>query len=443
MHILTNKSKWYTKIMSFENHPERRIKLNNWLLPVFIIALVITQIVSPQKTWEILIYGFGSAFLISSIWAYSLFKQLNFRREMSLGWAKVGDVFHEKFFIENRSRFPALWVSLVDHSNLPGYQVNAVWFVNRKTDKSWIKGSACYTRGNYSVGPTDIETSDPFGVFKVQIHYPEKKEMLVIPPVIQLSSIGIVSGELAGEGRQKKHSMQRTTTSTSVREYIPGDNLHTIHWLTSARRNDVYVRTFDKTPSSDWWILLDMDEKVQIGLNSEATDEYAIILAASIANRGLQIGRSVGLVAEGKKRVWLPPKTGTGMRWEILNNLATIDRGSTPLSQLIASHQRKIGRNTSAIIITSSVNDEWLSSLSKLINKGISATVLLLEPKEFGGKADASRIISTLAAWGVKYYQISPEIYSRPDVQNFFVEHDKYRKTSRQITGYLDWGKFK
>jgi len=412
-------------------------------MPVFIITLIAIQVVSPHKTWEILIYGFGCAFAISSIWAYSLFRGLNFRREMRLSWAKVGDVFHERFFIENSSRFPALWVSLIDYSNLPGHQVNAVWHVNRNADKSWIKGSACYTRGNFSVGPTDIEASDPFGVFKIKIHYPEKKEMLVIPPVIQLSSIGITSGDLSGEGRKKKQSILRTTTSTSVREYIPGDNLHTIHWLTSARRGDVHVRTFDKTPSSDWWIFLDMDENVQIGFDSNATDEYAIILAASIANRGLQIGRSVGLVAEGTKSIWIPPKAGTGMRWDILNNLATINRGITPLSKLIANHQKKIGRNTSAIIITSSVDENWLFSISKLKKKGISVTVLLLEPKEFGGKSDAKKIISTLASWGVKYYQISPDIYSRPDVHNFFIEQSKYQNTSKQITGYLDWGKFK
>jgi uncharacterized protein (DUF58 family) len=421
----------------------RKIRLDNWLLPLFIIALIVIQIFYPQKTWEILLYGFGSAFLLSFVWAYSLFKGINFKREMRLNWAKVGDVFHEKFNIENSSRFSALWVSLTDYSNLPDYQVNAIWHVKRKTDKSWIKGSACYVRGSFKVGPTDIETSDPFGVFKIQIHYPESREMLVIPPIIQLSSIGIASGDLSGEGKRKKQSINKTTTSTSVREYIPGDNLHTIHWLTSARRDDVYVRTFDKTPSSDWWILLDMDERIQVGSGNEATDEYAIILAASIANRGLQFGRAVGLVAEGKKSVWLPPKTGNGIRWEILNSLANIKCGTETLSSLIANNQRRIGRNTSAIIITASVDQEWLNSLSMLMKKGVTPTILMLEPKAFGGKLKSDNIISTLASWGVNYYQFTPEIYTRPDIHNFFVEQNTYKKTSRQITGYLDWGKFK
>ena len=179
----------------------RKIRLDNWLLPLFIIALIVIQIFYPQKTWEILLYGFGSAFLLSFVWAYSLFRGINFKREMRLNWTKVGDVFHEKFHIENSSRFSALWVSLTDHSNLPDYQVNATWHVKRKADKSWIKGSACYIRGSFKVGPTDIETSDPFGVFKVQIHYPESKEMLVSPPIIQLSSIGIASGDLSGGWR--------------------------------------------------------------------------------------------------------------------------------------------------------------------------------------------------------------------------------------------------
>ncbi|NIV34314.1 MAG: DUF58 domain-containing protein, partial [Anaerolineae bacterium] len=36
---------------------------------------------------------------------------------------------------------------------------------------------------------------------------------------------------------------------SSVREYLPGDSMRWIHWPTTARCDETFVRTFDSTPS--------------------------------------------------------------------------------------------------------------------------------------------------------------------------------------------------
>ena len=90
-------------------------------------------------------------------------------------------------------------------------------------------------------------------------------------------------------------------TASGVREYVPGDSLFSVHWLTSARWDDLYVRLFDRMPTSDWWVFVDMDKNVHLGEGAEATEEYSIILAASIADRGLRNGHAVGLVAYGRR----------------------------------------------------------------------------------------------------------------------------------------------
>jgi uncharacterized protein (DUF58 family) len=204
------------------------------------------------------------------------------------------------------------------------------------------------------------------------------------------------------------------------------------------------VRIFDLTPSSDWWIFLDMDEDVQIGESQSATEEYAIILAASIANRGLRSGRSVGLVAHGNEHIWLPPQHGSGQRWEILHSLATIQRGEVSLSTVLANTQRALGRSTSAIIITPSVDNDWLNALAALMQRDISITVLLLDPPSFGGEGNSLPILSKLTAWGANSYQITPDIYELPAVHDYFVWHKTMqgRSSSRFTYSDLDWGKF-
>jgi hypothetical protein len=72
---------------------------------------------------------------------------------------------------------------------------------------------------------------------------------------------------------------------------------------------------FDNTPSSDWWIFLDMNQQVQLGTGQDSTEENSIILAASLADRGLSQRHAVGMVANGQHTIWhLWPQR----RWEIL-----------------------------------------------------------------------------------------------------------------------------
>jgi len=422
----------------------RQLKLNGKIVVVFVVLLVIQQIIAPHKVWGILMVGMGGALLLGFVWARSLMKGLHFEREIRNHLAKVGDQLQERFVISNQGRFPAIWVSLIDHSDFPRYQVNTARFVRGRSVRRWLKGSVCYTRGYYTLGPTQLETGDPFGLFKVTIKYEKTQSMLVVPPVIPLPSIEIASGDRIGEGGTRVTTPKRTVTTSGVREYASGDSLFSVHWLTSARLDDLYVRVFDRMPTSDWWVFVDMDQAVQLGESEEATEEYSIILAASIADRGLRHGRAVGLVAHGDQRIWLPPQTGSGQRWEILRSLATVGRGENPMFSMLAETQRSLGRSTSAILITPSVNPDWLKALMSLMQRDIRVTVLLLDPSTFGGQDSPQPVLGKLSAWGINHYRITPEIYKRPMIRDYFVWQKSSHGTSSSSSftaSDLDWSK--
>ncbi|MGD2026295.1 MAG: DUF58 domain-containing protein, partial [Anaerolineales bacterium] len=232
----------------------REIKLNSVFVVFFVGILVFQQIFSPHKIWGILLIGFGGALILGYVWARSLMKGLNFERDVRNHLAKVGDQLQERFVISNQSRFPALWVAVLDNSTFPNYQVSTARFVRGKSLRRWIKGSVCYNRGVYNLGPTSLETGDAFGLFSVKIRYDRTETMLVVPPVIPLPSIEIATGDRIGEGGTRILTPIRTVTASGVREYAPGDSLYSVHWLTSARLDNLYVRLFDRMPTSDWWV---------------------------------------------------------------------------------------------------------------------------------------------------------------------------------------------
>lgn len=399
------------------DHLSRKIKIKNYTLPLMVIGLIIIQFFTSERAWEILLAAFGTAQLLSIAWAFSLRQGLTIGREMRQGWAQVGDRFSEQFIVTNRGFFPALAVSVIDHSNLPGYQSNVAWPVGGKFDRLWFMDSMCYKRGLYNVGPTEIFTGDPFGVFEITIRSDQTDEILVTPPIVPLRQIDLSSGDWQGDGGTRSKQFDRTVTAASVREYAPGDSLFSVHWLTSARRDDLFVRTYDQKPSSDWWIILDMERYVQIGKGLDSTDEYAAILAASVADRGLREDRAVGLIGEGSKTFWLPPRTGAGQRGEIMHTLAVMNRGGVPLKSLLAKAQRFMQRKSSAIIITPSINPEWLAPLSSLKQRGITTTVLFLDPEEFGSPEPGAPILNQLNTWGIHNYLIGKDIYTWPRIQ--------------------------
>jgi uncharacterized protein (DUF58 family) len=394
-----------------------KLKLNSWLLPVLVAITVISDLLTSYRGWRILSVGLGGALLIGYVWARSLSRGLDFSREMRFGWAQVGDRLVERFTLRNEGWAPAVWVEVLDQSTMPDYLASRGTGLPGNDSIRWHTEAICTRRGLFMLGPTRLRAGDPFGIFSVSLSYPSQLPLLVLPPIVPLPSIEIAHGGRSGAGRPRTNAVDRTVSASSVREYTPGDSPRWIHWRTSARRNDLFVRIFDGTPAGDWWILLDMDRHVQIGEGQDATEEHGVILAASLADKGLRQGHSVGLVAYGEELVWLPPGQSEGRRWEILRSLALISKGSRPLSEVLNRLRPSIGHHTSVIIITPSVSTRWVETLVPLVRQGAAPTILLLDPTTFGGQEDPTLVEASLMNLGVANYRLGKDVLDRPETR--------------------------
>ena len=189
-----------------------------------------------------------------------------------------------------------------------------------------------------------------------------------------------------------------------MREYVPGDHHRLIHWPTSARQNNLYVRSLDSAQAGDWWILLDMDRRVHLGEGENSTEEHQVVLAASLADQGLRSGKAVGLAAADGKLTWLPPRGGDAQRWQILYSLALISQGDWSLPMVLERIRPIIGRNPSLTIITPAVDPGWVSSLIPISEAGATLTVLILDPVSFGGSQDPTELRDVLHSLSISSY---------------------------------------
>ncbi|UCG25992.1 MAG: DUF58 domain-containing protein [Chloroflexota bacterium] len=409
-----------------------RVRLEARYLPILLGLILLLQLIIPHKSWMILLVGLGGAWLIGNRWAYSLARSLELTRERRFGWTQVGDNLQERFTLTNRGWATALWVTVRDHSTLPSYQASKVRTVGGRALIHWFTDGVCYRRGLFTLGPTTLETGDPFGFYRVTIDYPGLSTMMVMPPIVKLPAIDIASAARVGEGRPiAERTPDRSVSAAGVREFAQGDSLHRIHWPTSARRDDLFVRIFERTPASDWWIFLDLYQQVQAGVGQNASEEQAIVLAASLASQGLEGGTAVGLVASGlgQGAVWLPPKLGDDQRWRILRELALVEPGDQPLARQLAGASAALKGRSSLIIITADIEGQWLDPMLLLMRRGIIPTVLVLDRAAFGGQGDADGAIGSLLELGVTHHRVRPDLLERPEMQPGQI--GKWRQTPR------------
>lgn len=380
--------------------------------------LLILQLIFPNPVWMALLVGMGGVWLVAFLWVRALYRSLHLEREMRYGWAQVGDRLEERFTLTNLSWVPALWVEISDQSTLPDYYVSQITAIGSNARNSWKTSQVCNQRGLFMLGPTRLRTGDPLGLFSATIDVPGSAVLMVMPPVVPLPSIEIAPAGRAGDGRRARTDpLERTVSARGVRPHQTGDPLRWIHWPISAHRGQLYLRTFDSTPTSDWWIFLDLEGQVQMGTGWSSTEEHGVILAASLADRGLRLGLAVGLAATAEKLIWLPPQGTPYQRMEILRSLALARPGQTSLSSLLDSARPVLQRGASLIVITPSQRRDWLEPLYQYTRSHLTPTVMIFDPASYSGNGELSGVQTVLNSLGITPYIIHREMLDKPETR--------------------------
>ena len=387
------------------------------MLAILAAVLLAASLLDDYQGWRFLLLALAAFGWVCRRWAGALAAGLDLRRELRFGWAQVGDRLEERFTLENHAAFPALWVELQDFSTLPGYHASLASGIDPKTTTHWRSNGQCLQRGVFQLGPAVLRSADPFGLFRVEIELPGQAVLTVTPPVIPLPQIEVAAGGRAAQGRPRPGAVERTVSASGVRPYTPGDSPRWLHWRTTARMDSPYVRTFESMPSGDWWIVLDLDETCQAGTAPRSTEEHAVILAASLADRGLRLGRAVGLAASGQPLAWLPPHGGDTQRWAILRSLAGLHPDQRRLEDLLGALRHDLSASASLVIITARGDSAWLPALLPLQWKGCTPSLLLLDRQAFGAGESAIPLETELGQRGLRCYRITPDLLDRPEAR--------------------------
>lgn len=397
-----------------------------WMVILIIVSFVVSRLpdLSQNPIYIRLIVALLVILMANAVWSWASIVGVRLRRSTRTIRKQVGEIFTERFEVVNSSIIPKIWLKVSDQMQINRSSGSRVitWLAGRQS-RAYIAYTLLQQRGWFQLGPTEIETGDIFGLFLIRKEVKSNTRLLVIPYTVNISAFPAPFGLLAGGRALRQKTLEVTPYAAGVREYVAGDPLKCIHWLTSARKEKLIVKEFERDPLAEVWIFIDARASVHFRKVEEEpdhaddllwvkekrdftlppdTEEYAVCIAATISKYYIRQKREVGLVSAGQSYTVLPAERGERQLGKILETLAVLRaEGDMPFSGLIGSQLGHFARGSTVILISPSSDEKILTVVMELVQRGLVPVVILIDQMSFGGEEDAESLQSKLINQGI------------------------------------------
>jgi uncharacterized protein (DUF58 family) len=158
----------------------------------------------------------------------------------------------------------------------------------------------CKRRGYYQIGPTLSETGDIFGLVRGLRVGPEARYLTVLPKVVPIARYAPLTHRPVAEVRARRSLFEDPARIAGVRPYQQGDELHRIHWKATAHTGQLQSKVYEPTTLLGATLALDFHAGSYEGENGEDTAEFAVVVAASLADYIAAMRQQVGFIANGR-----------------------------------------------------------------------------------------------------------------------------------------------
>jgi uncharacterized protein (DUF58 family) len=288
----------------------------------------------------------------------------------------------------------------------------------------------CNARGVHTFGPTVIRSGDVFGFLNHQETLDNRQYLLVYPMIVPITRFGLPSHHPFGDHRAPRRLLEDPSRVIGVRDYEYGDELRRVHWKATAHMMQLQSKVYQATTTYTLVLFVNVISQLDAwyGIRPEL-QELAICATASVANWALDQGYAVGLYANTimympemgvaipdahspfpigdssepspaflpdpgsevkehslgvvvadqlmRRRIHLPPANNEEQRKRIMEVLARIQSyfGSS-IEELIQNERKRLPAGATVVVVTSTVSDPLLDSLSRVKQSGHSVTLL-------------------------------------------------------------------
>ena len=181
----------------------------------------------------------------------------------------------------------------------------------------------CHKRGKYVIGPLAVYFFDPFNLFFLKRTYYVYSEVYVYPNTFNIQKFpSLTKGVLPWFGIETARSSGGEDEFFGVREYKDGDPIKRIHWISTARKNRLIVKEFQRQSFFRATIIFNLEKDKNYGEGKESVAEYVIKIAASVARYLIERDVSLEIIAHTGQTIHLPFNKGPEHLEDIFKFLA-------------------------------------------------------------------------------------------------------------------------
>jgi uncharacterized protein (DUF58 family) len=237
-------------------------------------------------------------------------------------------------------------------------------------------------RGEYHFGKLNIYVTSPLRLACRRFIFGEGQMVPTYPSYIQLRKYDLMafSNRLFEYGLKKIRRIGHTMEFEQIKEYVSGDDIRTINWKATAKKNQLMVNQFQDERSQNVYMAIDKGRTMKMPFNGLSLLDYAINATLVLSNTILKKNDKAGMFAFSKKienRVGADRRTGQMQKiLESLYNIKT-DYFESDFGRLYADIKRNITQRSLVLLYT---NFETLDGLKRQLPylKGIAKNHLLV-----------------------------------------------------------------
>ncbi len=237
-------------------------------------------------------------------------------------------------------------------------------------------------RGEYHFGRMNIYASTVIGLLSRRFIFDDKAMVPTYPSFIQLRKYDLmaISNNLRQYGIKRIRRIGHTMEFEQIKDYVLGDDLRTINWKATAKKNHLMVNQYQDEKSQPVYSVIDKGRVMKMPFDGLTLLDYAINAALVISNVALKKHDKAGIFSFSKKvenRVVAERRTSQmNLIMEKLYNVSN-DFFESDFSRLYADIKRHITQRSLILLYT---NFETLDGLNRQLPylKGIAKNHLLV-----------------------------------------------------------------
>lgn len=237
-------------------------------------------------------------------------------------------------------------------------------------------------RGEYFFGNLNIYTTSPLRLISRRFTYDNNQMVPTYPSYMQLRKYDLMafSNNLFQYGLKKIRRIGHTMEFEQIKEYVQGDDLRTINWKATAKKNQLMVNQYQDEKSQNVYMVIDKGRVMKMPFNGLSLLDYAINATLVLSNVILKKQDKAGMFAFSKKvenRV-VAEKRQSQMQL-IMENLYNVktDFFESDFSRLYVDVKKHVNQRSLIMLYT---NFETLDGLHRQLPylKGIAKNHLLV-----------------------------------------------------------------